>query len=557
MKIFFARFCASLRLSKTSIQLRRSCSKKSVVKFLRFEFSRFPCGWLAGLVALSLATQVSSGNESNHRPNIVIILADDFGVGNIQAHFPENKIATPYLDAFSAESMRFTNAHSGSAVCTPTLYGLLTGRYAWRTRLQEWVLACYEPPLIPEDRLTLPTILQEEGYHTACIGKWHLGWNWAGPQASAMVEETNSLRKRTWDYTKPIRNGPTTRGFDYYFGTHVPNFPPFTFIENDRIVEQPSEWFEYEANKGISINRIFDNNPMAPGWDFSEILPEITRRAVKYIHDQAAKTEPFFLYFPMTSPHTPIVPTDAFKGKSGISPVADFLMETDWSAGQVIQALEDAGIADETIVIFTSDNGHLPSDWNVLIEAGHYPSGPYRGRKADIWEGGHRVPFLIRWSGRIEAGVESDELLSLNDVFATIVELLGEALPSNAAEDSVSFLSQALGDRDGPHRDHLVSHSVGGEFAYTEGSWKYVLLNRTGNRNDSRGEPRIAELYRLDHDIDESDNRIGSEPEIARRLREKLDAVVARGHSRQGAEGTNDTQVIIDVTQRLRWADER
>lgn len=492
--------------------------------------------------------------RSAGRPNVVIILADDFGIGDIQAHFPENKIRTPYLDRFSAESMRFTNAHSGSAVCTPTRYGLLTGRYAWRTRLQEWVLACYEPPLITEDRLTLPGFLKNQGYDTACIGKWHLGWNWPGPQVSFMHETPNFLRTLEWDYTKPILDGPTTRGFDYYFGTHVPNFPPFTFIENERIVYQPSSRLEYAPGDGRSLPRIFDDNPMAPGWRFSEILPELTRRAVSYIHEKAVSESPFFLYFPMTTPHTPIVPTDDFRGKSGISPVADFIMQTDWSAGQVINALEEAGVAEDTFVIFTSDNGHLPTDWDILIEAGHFSSGPYRGRKADIWEGGHRVPFLVRWPDRIEAGVEVDDLLSLNDVFATLAELLGEELPAEAAEDSFSFLDRALGESRLPHRDHLVSHSVGGEFGYAEGPWKLVYRNRTRTRNDSRGEARIAELYHLGSDIDESDNRIADEPEVARRLQTKLREVVESGATRPGAMGRNDTRVIVDVTQRLRWA---
>ena len=488
------------------------------------------------------------------RPHIVIILADDLGVGNIQAHFPENKIATPYLDRFSGESMRFTNAHSGSAVCTPTRYGLLTGRYAWRTRLQEWVLGCYEPPLISADRLTLPGFLSENGYATACIGKWHLGWNWQGPQPSVMDERANIHRTKQWDYTKPVLNGPTTRGFDYYFGTDVPNQPPFTFIENDRVVEQPTSTFVYVPNDGRSLPSQFDGNPMAPDWKFDQILPDITQRAVDYIHDQARQEEPFFLYFPMTSPHTPIVPTTRFKGKSGISLVADFVMETDWSAGQVIQALEDAGIAEDTLVIFTSDNGHLPTEWNELVDAGHFPSGPYRGRKADIWEGGHRVPFMIRWPGRIEAGAVSDDILSLNDIFATCSELLGVKLPPDAGEDSISFLSTVLGEGDQPHRDHVVSHSVGGEFAYTEGPWKVVFRNETTNRNQSRGKPRIVELYNLQSDIDESDNRYGQEPEIAERLSENLRAVIARGTSREGPDQPNDTEVVLDVTQLVRWA---
>ncbi len=501
-----------------------------------------------------LAVNDSLGKEARERPNIVIILADDFGIGDIQAHFPENKIATPHLDAFSAESMRFTNAHSGSAVCTPTRYGLLTGRYAWRTRLQEWVLACYEPPLIAADRLTLPGFLAENGYDTACIGKWHLGWNWAGPQPNEMQEMRNILRTRQWDYTKPVQNGPTTRGFDYYFGTDVPNQPPFTFIENDRVLIQPTSAFEYVPNDGRALPRQFDGNPMAPGWRFDQILPELTKRAVEYIHDHANQEEPFFLYFPMTSPHTPIVPTERFRGQSGISLVADFIMDTDWSAGQVIKALEDAGVAEDTLVIFTSDNGHLPTDWDKLVNAGHFPSGPYRGRKADIWEGGHRVPFLIRWPGRIEKGSVNDDILSLNDVFATCVELLDGELPSNSAEDSFSFLATVLGKTDRPHRDHVVSHSVGGEFAYMEGPWKVVFKNGGANPDQSRGKPRTVELYHLDTDIAEKTNRVKEEPEIAKRLSEKLRAIVDRGASRAGAIGSNDAEVNIDVMQTLRWA---
>lgn len=532
---------------------------RNVIRILILSFSAF------ALIATGCSRQDTQSSppeanapksllQSEDRPNIVIILADDLGLGNIQAHFPENKIATPYLDRFSSESMRFTNAHSGSAVCTPTRYGLLTGRYAWRTRLQEWVLGCYEPPLIAADRLTLPGFLSENGYATACIGKWHLGWNWSGPQSNVMDERTNIHRTKQWDYTKPILNGPTTRGFDYYFGTDVPNQPPFTFIENDRVVEQPTAAFEYVAGDGQAMNRAFDGNPMAPGWQFDQILPEITQRAVDYIHTQASGAEPFFLYFPMTSPHTPIVPTARFKGKSGISLVADFVMETDWSAGQVIQALEDAGIAEDTLVIFTSDNGHLPTEWNELLDAGHFPSGPYRGRKADIWEGGHRVPFMIRWPGRIEAGSVSDDILSLNDIFATCVELMSVNLPPDAGEDSISFLSTVLGESDQPHRDHVVSHSVGGEFAYMEGHWKVVFRNEKANRNQSRGKPRIVELYNLESDIDESDNRYEEEPEIAKRLSESLRKVIARGTSREGPDQPNDTEVVLDVTQMLRWA---
>ncbi len=513
--------------------------------------------WIFATLSLCLASLFAgcAKPEEASRPNIVIILADDFGAGDIQSHFPGGKIPSPYLDQFTEQSMRFTNAHSGSAVCTPTRYGLLTGRYAWRTRLQEWVLASYEPPLIAEDRLTLPGFLQDQGYATACIGKWHLGWNWPGPQPSTMEEDAHLHTQHTWYYDQPIEDGPITRGFDHYFGVHLPNMPPFTFIENDRIVELPTDRFEYDPDDNRFMPRAFDDNPMAPGWRFEQILPEITKRAVRYIHEQAKEDEPFFLYFPMTSPHTPIVPSEPFVGKSGISNVADFIMETDWSAGQVIQALEDAGVAENTLVLFTSDNGHLPQGWDDLVKVGHEPSGPYRGRKAEIWEGGHRIPFLVRWPGMIEAGSINENLLSLNDIFSTCAEILGTSLGLDEAEDSLSFLSVLLGKSEEPHRDHIVGHSVGGEFSYAENGWKLIFRNEVQNRNLSRGKPRIRELYHLAEDIDESENLIEQQSDVADALEEKLRKVVARGTSREGPAQKNDTDVVIDVTQTLRWGE--
>ena len=487
-------------------------------------------------------------------PNIVIILADDFGVGDIQAHYPDNKIATPYLDKLSAESKRFTNAHSNTACCTPSRYGLLTGRYSWRTRLQEWVLAAYEPPLIAADRLTLPGFLQKNGYETAIIGKWHLGWNWAGDQPSVMIEERNALKKFEWDYTKPIQDGPITRGFDYYFGTHVPNFPPFTFIENDRVVEQPTERYAHDPNEGVVMPIGFVGSPIAPDWKFDQILPEITRRAVNYIQDHAEDAEPFFLYFSMTSPHEPVVPSKKFAGKSGIAPIADFVMETDWSAGQVVKAIDKAGIADKTIIIFTADNGHSHyTGWEDLINAGHRPSGEYRGHKSDVWEGGHRVPLMVRWPGRVTAGASSNQILSLNDIFATCADLLGKSLPADSAEDSLSFLSLILVKNETPLRAHVVNHSTGGEFAYQEGPWKIVFRNAETTLDKARGKPTTVELYNLENDIAETTDIATEHPEVVQQLTAKLKSVVARGTSRPGPARSNDTQVNVEITQTERW----
>ncbi|MDA0347864.1 MAG: arylsulfatase [Verrucomicrobia bacterium] len=509
---------------------------------------------LLSCLTIGFLFQGCSSKKTQQRPNIVIILADDFGIGDIQAHYPDNKIATPYLDAFSAEAMRFTNAHSGSACCTPTRYGLMTGRYAWRSSLQEWVQAAYEPPLIEEGRLTLPLLLQQQGYDTGLIGKWHLGWNWAGAQPSTREEVRNVLQEKEWDYTQPIADGPTARGFDYYFGTHVPNFPPFTFIENDRVVVQPTDRYKWDPNEGTVMPQGFDGNPIAPGWQWDQILPEITKRAVQFIHEKADQDEPFFLFFSQTSPHEPVVPSANFKGKSDIAPVADFVMETDWSAGQVIQAIEDAGIADNTLVIFTADNGHSHyTGWETLLEAEHYPSGPYRGHKSQIWEGGHREPFMVRWPGKIEAGAERGQALSLVDIFATCAEILGTVLPQEAAEDSISFLSSLFDSEVEPERDHVIAHSTAGEFTLLEGPWKIVYRNESENLNASRGKPRIVELYNLEEDIAETTNVATRHPEKLKQLDERIRTLVARGTSRPGPAQANDTEVIIDVTQKQRW----
>ncbi|NND31738.1 MAG: arylsulfatase [Saprospiraceae bacterium] len=492
--------------------------------------------------------------EDFFRPNIVIILADDFGVGDIQAHYPGNKIRTPFLDQLVGEGMSFTDAHSGSAVCTPTRYGLLTGRYCWRTPLQEWVLACYEPPLIKATDLTLPAFLGQQGYQTACIGKWHLGWNWPGENESRMIEEPNGLKNEHWYFDRPIPGGPNTRGFDYYFGTHVPNFPPFTFTENDRIVQQPTEKYQYDPTEGVVMPKTFDGAPIAPGWRFDQILPTITQQAVQYIHEQAGKDDPFLLYFSMTSPHEPVVPSDAFDGKSGIAPIADFVMETDWSVGQIMQALTESDMADNTLLIFTADNGHSGyTGWEDLLAAGHHPSGPFRGHKADIWEGGHRVPFIARWPRYVAAGSSNNQLLCLNDIFATCADLLKKPLPNNAAADSHSFLAALQSRKDSASRPGIVHHSVHGEFSYRQGPWKLVFQMPTSQRSTSRGKETIVSLYNLDADQTETTDVADAYPNVVSKLTAALDTIVNNGRSTPGARLQNDVPVDFRTVQERRW----
>lgn len=491
---------------------------------------------------LLLATTAIAGAAD--RPNIVLILADDFGVGDIQAHYPKNKIPTPFLDRLVRQGMSFTDAHSPSAVCSPTRYGLLTGRYSWRTRLQEWVIAAYEPPLIAKDRPTLPGMLQKNGYHTACIGKWHLGWEWPGPQPSRMTEKRNGQAALKWDFTKPIRGGPIDRGFDYYFGVDLPNLPPFTFIENDRVGVQPTAKYKHDPTEGVVLPRRFAGAPMAPGWKMQKILPTITERAVRYIQKRAKEKKPFALYFSQTSPHEPIVPSKSFRGKSGIAPIADFVMETDWSAGQIIKAIDDLGIADNTIVIFTADNGHSHyTGWEPLIKAGHLPSGPYRGHKGDIWEGGHRVPLVVRWPGKVKPG-SSRQMVSLTDLYATLAEVVGAPMPKHGAEDSISFLPALRGmAKNG--RTTLVSHSNHGEFAYRDGPWKLVFKMSGKNLQHSRGKPTIPELYNLETDIGEKKDLSKKHPQKVQQL--------TRGLQRTINQSPNDTKVRFNTIQKKRW----
>lgn len=464
------------------------------------------------------------------RPNIVYILADDFGYGDVQSYNPNGKLPTPNIDRLAKDGMRFTDAHSGSAVCSPTRYGILTGRYAWRTRLQRGVLGPYDPPLIAADRLTVPALLKKHGYHTACIGKWHLGWDW--PKADGKVV-----------FDKPIAGGPTTRGFDCYFGTDVPNYPPYCFVENDRTLGLPTAMKEKADLNGRP-------GPMLAGWRFDAILPTLTEKAVTYIGERATDGGPFFLYFPLTSPHEPIAPSPRFKGKSGISDLADFMLETDWAVGQVLDALDRHKLAGNTLVFFTCDNGHARyTGLAQLQKHGHEPSGPLRGYKTDIWEGGHRVPFLARWPGKIKPGTTRDETICHTNLLATCAAMLEVKLPENAGEDSFSILPLLLGEKPaGPTHEAVVHHSAGGYFAIRQGKWKLALCPDSGasaaTKADLEKLPPV-QLYDLSRDLGETANLHADHPEEVKRLTNVLENYVAEGRSTPGPRQRNDVKVDV------------
>ncbi len=499
------------------------------------------------LAAISFATCDTTAAEPQ-KPNIVYILADDLGYGDVGCYNSASKILTPNMDRLAREGVRFTDAHSPSAVCTPSRYALLTGRYAWRTRLQRNVIGPFSQPLIPDKQLTVADLLRNQGYTTACIGKWHLGWGWPKPGDGG---------KR--DFTKPIPNGPTTRGFDLYFGTDVPNYPPYCFIENDHTVGIPS------IAAPIGRDSFNIAGPMVPGWKLVEVLPELENRAVNFIEKAAESDKPFFLYLPLTSPHYPVVPATTFKRKSNAGEYGGFVEQTDHVVGKILDALKRSGVAEKTLVIVTSDNGPevtgevKPGAYDRLKEFGHASMGTLRGAKRDAWEGGHRVPFIARWPGNVQAGTTCDETICHVDLIATLAALLHVQLPADAGVDSVSILPALLGEkRHAPLREATVLHSGQGKFAIRRGDW-VLILAPTGDDNGKQGEPvwfqkdrgftphtEAGELFNLKADPSQKNNLYATETAKVNELTTLLEAYVTKGRSTPGPKQKNDVDIIWD-----------
>jgi arylsulfatase A-like enzyme len=507
------------------------------------------------LIALAMIATAALGDEPKpSTPNIVFILADDLGYGDLGCYNANSKIPTPNLDRLAAQGIHFTDAHAPTSVCSPTRYAILTGRYAWRSRLHRGVLVPWEGPLIDRDRLTVPSLLKQHGYSTAAIGKWHLGMTW--PTKDGKPPHTTPDHLSNVDFTQPITDGPITRGFDSYFGTDVPNYPPYCFVENDHSVGIPT----VPGNKG-DAGGLNHPGPVVPGWEFVNILPELTRRAVKQVEESAKSGKPFFLYFALTSPHFPVVPAPEFKGKSKAGDYGDYVVQTDWTVGQVLDALQRSGVADNTLVIFTSDNGPEITG-EVTIGAydraekfGHYSMGDLRGAKRDTWEGGQRVPFLARWPGKIAADSTSRQIICHVDFMATVAAMLDIKLPDNAGEDSFNLLPVLLGKADGPVRPAVVHHSGSGKFAIRMGDW--VLIDtHTGDDNGKKGEPKWfkqqrgyiddnlpGQLFNVHDDTPERKNQFVDHPEIVKELKELLEQYKRDGRSTPGKPQKNDGEV--------------
>lgn len=494
------------------------------------------CALSIGVFSLSGCTSNKTRSlaqtQQKTRPNILIIYADDLGYGDLGCYNPASKIPTPNLGKLASEGMRFTDGHSSSGICTPSRYALLTGRYHWRKFHR--IVGSFGESKFDSQRLTMPEMLKEKGYRTACIGKWHLGWNWDAIRVSKGVALDG------FDWTKSIPDGPLDHGFDYYFGDDVPNFPPYTWLENDRVLAEPTVPLvetpktaegRWEARKG----------PMVPDWKFDEVMPKLTERAVEWIGQQKKSDKPFFLYFPFTSPHAPIVPTKEFIGKSEASGYGDFMVQTDWTVGQVLKALDDNGFTDNTLVIFTSDNGPERYAFERVRKYNHRNMGELRGLKRDIWEGGHRVPFVVRWPGVIEPGRVSNAMISQIDLMATLAGIVGYDLPETAAEDSFDQFSVWKDNADMTAVRHShVHNTLKSKYAIRKDNW--VLVDyKTGSMSkmpnwfikENKYDINMPNggLYDLNEDIGQRKNYIEKYPEKATELRKLLGDIRNKGCS--------------------------
>lgn len=496
-----------------------------------------------------------AATKAKQKPNILYLLCDDLGIGDVRAYNPNGKIDTKNMDALAAQGIRFTDAHSGSAVCTPTRYGILCGRYAWRSKLQNGVLGGLSPSLIDPQSITVPKFLQQNGYQTACIGKWHLGMDWVkqpGKDVSALAIENNN-QVRNVDYSKPFGGGPLAAGFDRYFGISASlDMVPYTFLRDDRVEIVPT------VEKAFGMKHRNDqaktrSGPAAESFEAEHVLPRLTQEVVNYLkkYQESKSDRPFFLYVPFASPHTPTAPTDEWIGKSGLNPYADFVLQQDHSIGQILDALKRLGLEENTMVFFTSDNGCSPqAELPLLREKGHDPVHPFRGHKADIYEGGHRVPMVVRWPNKIKPGTVSHSTVCLTDLMATMADILEVPLAENAGPDSFSWKPILQGDYDALVRPYTIHHSINGSFAIRRGDKKLCFCADSGGWSDPKptNKPdRSAplQLFDLTKDLQETNNIVSENSGLVQELIKEMEACIEQGRSRPGPKLANDVDVQL------------
>ncbi len=485
--------------------------------------------FLESLAGGALAVPNMAAAAGAGKPNIVFILADDLGYGDLSCLNEKSKIQTPNLDRMAREGVIFTDAHSPSSVCSPTRYGILTGRYSWRSTLKNGVLSGGSPPLIDADRMTVASLLKADGYRTAAVGKWHLGLGWASSNGRPVGELLGNA-----DFRQPFGRGPTTLGFDYFYGISASlDMPPYTFLENDRVTELPTT-----TSEGEPFPRNWRPGPAAQDFKHQQVLRRLTETAAGWIDGWAREKprQPFFLYLPLSAPHTPVLPREEFKGKTGAGDYGAFVAECDWTVSQILAAVGRAGVAENTLVIVTSDNGPERQMVERKREFQHYSAYHFRGHKRHIWDGGHRVPFLARWPARVKPGSVSREIVCLTDLMATCAAVVGARLPDNAGEDSYNILPALTGEKlKAPIREAVVHHSASGAFAIRQGEWKLLLLRGTGDGPPSK-DPALppGQLYNMAADSSEEKNLYQERPDIVKRLTALLDKYRAEGRSTPG-----------------------
>ena len=498
-------------------------------------------------ICLSLVTFVRAAEK----PNIVVILADDLGYGDVGCYNPDSRILTPNLDRMAQQGMQFTDAHSPCTVCTPTRYSLLTGQMAFRVpRGGRVFTGAGGPSLIAPDRLTLPQMLRDHGYVTACFGKWHVGLTFYDTQGKPIHKDGLEPVNRI-DYSRAIDGGPIDCGFDHFFGTACCPTTDwlYAYIQGKKIPVPPT----HQLDRGPLPNHPYANDNrrgmVAPDFDLEEVDLVFLKKSQEFLkqHLDQSPDKPFFLFHSMQAVHLPSFPADEFKGRTESGPHGDFIFELDYVVGELLGTLDRLGIADNTIVIFSSDNGpEVPTVYHMRRDHQHDGARPWRGMKRDNWEGGHRVPMIVRWPGKVKAGSQTDQIVSLTDVMATAAEIVGAKLPEDAAEDSFSMLPVLSGSDEGPIRPYILQQGFGGKryLAIRRGPWKYLahtgsggnryenhrLLKQYRLRDTSPDAP--AQLYNLDRDPGETTNLYFEQPEIARQLKTLLKESIESGRSR-------------------------
>jgi arylsulfatase A-like enzyme len=501
------------------------------------------------LIFCAVATMAKTKTSKDAKPNIIYILADDLGIGDLSIYNENSKINTPHLDALGAQGMKFTDAHTSSSVCTPTRYGILTGRYNWRTPLKQFVTWGTSPMLIQDDRLTVADVLKQQGYLTAGIGKWHLGLNWALKDTSLELDHYSRIEDRysfkQMDYASPLRKGANDLGFDYsYLLPGSLNMPPFVYVENNKVVTVPTGISERTRKEDPYATWI--KGDISDDFVHEQVLPVFVEKSISFIKENAGGDKPFFLYLPLSAPHNPILPIDPWAGKSNINPYADFVLMIDDLMGEIFKTIKESGIEENTLVIFTSDNGCAANaNFSVLLAKGHNPSYIYRGAKGSYYEGGHRVPFLVKWPKKIKPNTVCDQTICTTDFMATCAEIVGYSLKDNEAEDSYSMMP-LFDQKPGYQREATIHHSKEGFFTIRKGDWKLIVSPNSGINAAGRPEKLDTPLpeyllYNLKTDIGEKENVAEKYPDKVDELKQLLIKQINDGRCTPGKPQKNDS----------------